>query len=188
MNASRVRWGAAVAAVLLMTPPVREALESRMAWHMFVQVPLLLACGALIASGATQRLRAALARWNSHGIAGLFAFALVTALLMIPRVLDLAVANIAVDAAKALALLACGALLRLSWTKAGLLVQAFFLGNVLPMTAAVGQAYQDSPLRLCNAYLRGDQVFVGKALVVLAAAVAIAWLGRATTMLMRRGA
>jgi hypothetical protein len=170
----------------LLTPPARHALESRMSLHMLVQVPLLLACGALLGTGLPARARAALDRWNSHGITGLLAFALVTALLMIPRLLDLAVANFAIDAGKVLALVASGVLLQLSWAKAGLLVQAFFLGNVLPMTAAVGQAYQDSPLRLCNAYLLDDQVWVGQALVIVTVVLAIAWLGRTAMLLVAR--
>jgi hypothetical protein len=184
----QLRACAVVLLLVILTPTLRHALESRMTWHMFVQIPLLLACGAALATGIPGRMRAALDRWNSHGIAGLLAFALVTALLMIPRLLDLAVANAAIDAAKALALLASGALLQLSWSQAGLLVQAFFLGNVLPMTAAVGQVYQDSPLRLCNAYLLDDQVRVGQALVGITIALAIGWLGHAAILLARREA
>jgi hypothetical protein len=67
-----------------------------------------------------------------------------------------------------------------------LLVQAFFLGNVLPMTAAVGQTYEDSPLRLCNAYLLDDQARVGQAMVALAVALAVMWLARAGMILARR--
>lgn len=186
MTARSVRAAAAAAFVLLITPPARHALEGSMVLHMFVQLPLFVACGAVLATSMPERMREAIGRWNSHGVAGLFAFALVTALLMIPRLLDLAVANAAIDVAKAFALAACGALLRLSWARAGLLVQAFFLGNVLPMTVAVGQAYIDSPLRLCNAYLLGDQVRVGHALVASAAAIALAWLARATVLLVRR--
>lgn len=186
MSLRQLRAGAALLLLVLLTPAARHGLESRMTWHMFVQIPLLLACGAALATGIPGRTRATLDRWNSHGIAGLLAFALVTALLMIPRLLDLAVANAAVDAAKALALLASGVLLQLSWPKAGLLVQAFFLGNVLPMTAAVGQLYQDSPLRLCNAYLLDDQVRVGQVLVGLTIAVAVAWLGYVAIRLARR--
>ena len=180
------RWCAAALLAALLTPAARHALEARMTWHMFVQVPLLVACGAALADAVPARCRAALDRWNAQGIAGLFAFALVTALLMIPRLLDLAVANVGIDAAKALALLAGGVLLRLSWARGGLLVQAFFLGNILPMTAAVGQAYQDSPLRLCNAYLLDDQVRVGQALVALAVALGAGWLGHAALVLARR--
>ena len=76
--------------------------------------------------------------------------------------------------------------MRLSWARAGLLVQAFFFGNVVPMTAAVGQAYQDSPLRLCNAYLLEDQVQVGRALVAAAVIVALVWLAQAARVLVSR--
>lgn len=186
MRARHLHAGAAAAFALLLTPPAREALEARMLVHMLVQLPLFVACGLVLASAVPPRAREVLAGWNANGIAGLLAFALVTALLMIPRLLDLAVANLMVDAFKALALLACGMALRLSWARAGLLVQAFFLGNVVPMTAAVGQAYQDSPLRLCNAYLLEDQVQVGRALVAAAVIVALAWLGRAAVVLVRR--
>lgn len=182
------RGCALVACALLLTPWARHALESRMSLHMLVQVPLLLACGAILAAGLPARVLAGSGRWNAHGISGLLAFALGTALLMIPRVLDLAVADVRFDVVKALILLACGAALRLSWPRAGLLVQAFFLGNVLPMTAAVGQVYQDAPLRLCNAYLLDDQVFVGQALVALAAAVGVVWLARAGAIVVRREA
>ena len=40
---------------------------------------------------------------------------------------------------------------------AGLLVQGFFLGNLLPMTAVVGDLVETSPTRVCNAYLLDDQ-------------------------------
>lgn len=174
------------AALLLLLGATRGPLEAAMRLHMLVQIPLLLACGVLLAAVVPARVRRAIERWNSHGIAGLLAFGLASAVVMIPRVLDLVVAHAALDAVKGLGLLACGVLLRLSWARAGLLVQAFFLGNLLPMTAAVGQAYQDSPLRLCNAYLLADQVRVGQGLVALAGAVALAWLAHATRLLVRR--
>ena len=186
MKVRHLHGCAAAAFALLLTPPAREALEARMLVHMLVQLPLFVACGLALASAIPPRAREALARWNANGIAGLLAFALVTALLMIPRLLDLAVANVTVDALKAFALLAGGMALRLSWARAGLLVQAFFLGNVVPMTAAVGQAYQDSPLRLCNAYLLEDQVQVGRTLVGAAVIVALVWLAQAARALVRR--
>ena len=74
------------------------------------------------------------------------------------------------------ALLLAGAALRLSWQAAGLLMQGFFLGNMLPMTAVVGQLYIDSPLRLCNAYLLDDQIRLGTWLIAVAALLALGWL------------
>jgi len=63
-------------------------------------------------------------------------------------------------------------------------VQAFFLGGMLPMTIAVGTLYQNAPLRLCNAYRLDDQQALGSHLVVLAVAVAGVWLVRTTRRLM----
>jgi hypothetical protein len=175
-------------ALLLLLPPARAALESSMSLQMLVQAPLFVLCGALVAPALGARWRGHFTRWNAHGIAGLFAVALATALLMVPRVLDLAVADARIDAIKALVLLACGFALRLSWARAGALVQGFFLGNVLPMTAAVGQLYQDSPLRLCNAYLLDDQVRLGQGLVIVSVVLGVAWFAQLLVALVRREA
>ncbi len=179
-------FAALAAFLLLLLPPARAALEASMSLHMLLQVPLLALCGAVLAGSLSARARERIARCNAHGIAGLFGVALAMALLMVPRVLDLAVADLRVDLAKALVLLACGAALRLSWAPAGALVQGFFLGNVLPMLGAVGQLYQDSPLRLCNAYLLDDQVRLGQALVGAAVAIGVVWFARLLTVLVRR--
>lgn len=188
MKAGARAWVACAAALVLLLPPARQALESSMTLHMLVQAPLLMLCGALIAAGLPAGWRARLDAWNAYGIAGLLATAVVLALIMIPRLLDLALTDWRIEAGKALALLACGGALRLSWRRAGALVQGFFLGNVLPMTAAAGQLYQDSPLRLCNAYLLDDQVRLGQLLVVLAVAAGVAWFARLVRTLVRREA
>lgn len=192
MNAPRLqapRWRAALglllAAVLALTP-ARALLEASMLRHMLVQAPLLLLAGALLASAAGPGLRAALARWNVLGISGLVAAGAVLGLLMVPRVLDLALAEPAVEAAKFALLLLAGAALALSWRPAGLLVQAFFLGNMLPMTAVAGQLYADSPVRVCNAYLLDDQARLGEWLIALACAAAVLWLAQvARTVVLR---
>lgn len=152
---------------VLALPPLRALLESRMTLHMLVQFPLLVLAGFLLARTLPARWRRRADAWNAHGIAGLVASAAILMLLMIPRVLDLALVDPRVEAAKWLALLACGAGLQLSWQRAGTLVQGFFLGNLLPMTAAAGQLFQDATVRLCNAYLLGDQVRLGQGLVLL---------------------
>jgi hypothetical protein len=174
------------ALALLALPPARQALESSMSVQMLVQFPLLALCGFVLAGALPVRWRLRLDSWNGYGIAGLFAVALVMAILMIPRVLDLALADGRIELAKWLALVLAGAALRVSWRRGGLLVQGFFLGNVLPMTAAVGQLYQDSPIRLCNSYLLDDQVRLGQMLVALAMAVGITWFAQLIRVLMRR--
>ncbi|MEJ8838727.1 hypothetical protein [Ramlibacter sp. AN1133] len=158
---------------VLALPPVRRLLESSMSLHMLVQFPLVVAAGYFLARALPTAWRRHVDGWNAHGIAGLLACALTLMVLMIPRLLDLVLVDARAEAAKWLALLACGAALQLSWRRAGLLVQAFFLGNLLPMMAAAGQLYQDAPLRLCNAYLLDDQVRLGQGLVILSVLGAI---------------
>lgn len=80
------------------------------------------------------------------------------------------------ELAKLTALVLAGMALRLSWRPAGLILQFFFLGNMLPMMGVVGWLYTESPLRLCNAYLLDDQIQLGNWLIGLAAVIAIVWL------------
>ncbi|MCD6679176.1 MAG: hypothetical protein LT102_00745 [Burkholderiaceae bacterium] len=173
--------GGALLAVGCVSWPLGNVLEAGMATHMLVQFPLLLLAGALLqpASSAGSGTGVRFGRgadWNRLGIAGLAFAACVLALTMIPRLLDLALVDVRVEAVKIVALLAAGAALRASWQRAGLVVQGFFLGNVLPMTAVVGTLYQDAPERLCNGYRLDEQVLVGTLLVALAVAGALGWL------------
>ena len=71
---------------------------------------------------------------------------------------------------------------------AGLLVQGFFLGNVLPMTAVVGDLVETSPTRVCNAYLLDDQAGRGRGWVGLTLATGLLWFGRLIVTLMQREA
>ena len=166
--------GLALAALLL--PPVRAATESSMTMHMLVQFPLLLLGGGLLAGALPPAGRRWVDRWNQLGMAGLLAAALALALAMVPRLLDLALVDARVEAVKFIVGILAGAALWLSWRAAGPIVQAFFLGNVLPMMAAVGLLYQESTSRVCNAYRLDDQQSLGFALVWLALAVLLAWL------------
>lgn len=171
--------------LVLALPPLRHALELGMWCHMAVQFPLLMLTGVLLASGLSQRQQAAVARWNAHGASGLLLAALVLSVGMVPRLLDLALLHPGVEAAKFAALVLAGAALRLSWRPAGVVLQFFFLGNVLGMMAVVGMLYIDSPLRLCNAYLLDDQARLGRWLVGAASVLATGWLGRVGWLLGR---
>ena len=184
-------WSVPAAAVLLMLlalPAARHYFEATMARHMLLQFPLLALCGFVLAAKLPRQWQAGMNRWNGHGITGLFATALVLALLMIPRVLDLALIDGRIELAKWLALILCGAALRLSWQPAGLLVQGFFLGNVLPMTVVVGYLFESSPVRVCNAYLLDDQERLGQRLVWISAGIALIWFGSLVRTFMLREA
>jgi hypothetical protein len=159
--------------------PLRPWLEASMLTHMLVQFPLLMLAGSLMAPAMPALASRALARWNGLGLAGLVLLAAVLSLVMIPRMLDLALADARIEALKFSALVVAGAGARASWRTAGTVVQAFFLGSVLPMTVAAGSLYSDAPVRLCNAYLLDEQQRVGAALVASAAACGVAWLALA---------
>ncbi len=170
---------------LMLLPPVRRMTESGMTAHMLIQYPCLMLVGALLVAALPARWLARAQRWNELGIAGLVGSALTLAVLMIPRVLDLALVDARVEAMKLIALIASGAALRLSWQRAGVVLQAFFLGNVLPMTAVVGTLYQESATRVCNAYRLDDQQILGQALVWIAIATAALWLVQVSTASLR---
>ncbi len=177
--------GAAMLLALAL-PPARNALESSMWLHMLVQAPALLLAGALLAGACGPRVRGVLARWNAYGVAGLVGAGLVLSLLMVPRALDLALVDPGFEAAKFALVLCAGGALRVSWQPAGLIMQGFFLGNVLPMMAVAGQLYADSPVRVCNAYLLDDQARLGAWLIGLASVLAVGWLAQvARSMVVR---
>jgi hypothetical protein len=164
--------------LVMLLPPVRRATEASMTAHMLVQYTSLLLAGGLLAEGLPARWQQAVQRWNELGIAGLVGSSLALAVLMVPRVLDLALTDLRVECLKLVALVLTGAALRLSWQRAGPLVQVFFLGNLLPMIVVVGTLYQDSATRVCNAYRLDDQQDLGLALVWVAVAVLVLWLLR----------
>lgn len=185
----RRRWLLFAALALLCVlalPAARRWLEAGMTTHMLLQYPLIALAGFLLAAALPTRWITRLNAWNTHGISGLFAMALILALLMIPRVLDLALVDGRIELAKWLSLLFGGAALRLSWQSAGLLVQGFFLGNVLPMMAVVGYLYESSPVRVCNAYLLDDQVRLGQWLIWISVGVALAWFAGLVRTLMKK--
>ena len=186
LGARAQSWvGFGLLTILILTP-LHAALESSMSRHMLIQYPALMLSGALLSAAVPGVLRRRLAPWNALGLSGFVAVALCLAVLMIPRVLDLALVNPGIEAGKTAALIVSGALLRHSWQIGGLLIQAFFLGYTLPMMGVVGSLYESAPARLCNAYLLDDQQNLGQGLIWLSVAIALIWLARAGRCLMAR--
>lgn len=151
-------------------------LESDMARHMLIEIPLVVAAGAYLARFAPGRVREAIARVDAFGLCGWLFAGLVMAFWMIPAALDAAVANATMNAAKFASLLAAGFLLRESLRRSPLALEAFFVGNFTWMAATVGLIYQDAETRLCLAYLTDSQQRAGEGLVIVAVVAFAAWL------------
>lgn len=160
------------------TPHARGLLEGSMFLHMLVQIPALVLAGYWLSAVLPSRLRQVLQSFNAYGVTGWALTSLVLGFWMLPRALDMAVADPAVDVAKFAVLLLVGLAIRLSLAVSGTVVQLFFLGNWAWMTATVGLLYVETPERLCNAYLSGDQTVTGYGLVLEALIISAAWLQR----------
>ncbi len=161
--------------LLLIFGPAGSALEANMARHMLIQIPLLVVLGYFSVQGLNSRWPAASLHLNAHGITGLLLVMLVNAFWMLPTALDLAVIDPRVDAIKAATLVLGGAALNFSWRAAGVVIQAFFLGNWCAMEILAGLLYQEASQPLCSAYLVNDQVDAGVGMVILATAISLLW-------------
>lgn len=162
--------------LLLFLPPVREALESDMALHMVVQLPLLLALGLILAPA----LRAAEPRWLAEadwlGIPGLLLVVFASSFWMLPRMLDRAIADPLVDLAKFISLPLLGGLpLGLSWRRMPGLGRAFVCANFIPKLGAIGGLYLAAPVRLCSYYRLDQQTEAGWWLVAIAVTLGLSW-------------
>lgn len=99
---------------------------------------------------------------------------------MLPRSLDMALANPAMEFAKFVSLpLLVGLPLALSWSRLPSIGRGFIAANLVSMLVVLGWLYLVSPMRLCNYYLLDQQRVLGWALLLLAAAVLVVWAGRA---------
>jgi hypothetical protein len=165
---------------------LRASLTALMSLHMLVQIPLLVLAGlfaeqawrgAHALRGSAGPARPAVRwSWNEYGLPGLLLVSLVGACWMIPKALDDALVDWRVAAFKYLGLPVCGWVLRASLRHSNVVIKLFFLGNFCWMSAIVGMVYLDQPIRLCNAYLQGDQDWSGRGLIALAIVWPSCWL------------
>jgi hypothetical protein len=163
-----------IAAVWLTLWWWRYSLESDMALHMTVQIPLLIGIGLLLAPLVRGREPTWLVEADWLGIPGMVAVVLVTSFWMIPRALDSALSDPLTDAVKFVTLpLAAGLPLGLSWRRTPPLGRAFIWANFIPKLGAIGGLYLAAPVRLCAYYRIDQQIEAGWALVIVAAALGI---------------
>lgn len=169
----------------LAAPPVRAWLEADMALHMLVQLPLLAGIGYCIGEtwmrarpgGAAARTLAGAQSFNAGGATGILAASFVMVLWMLPRLLDLARLDAAVDAIKFISVPAAGLAVALSWPRLPAIARAVVHLEVIATLLRFGWGYVAADERLCLAYLVDDQKVTGELLLGIGAAyaVAVAW-------------
>ena len=172
---------------------LRDAIESRMSWHMLGELPLLLASGWCAATLVLHRVRAR--RWlrrqrqiDWRGWTTAVTCSAVALVSMLPLALDAVLLWPAAAAAKYVAWWLAGWLLADGWRRMDGEVLLFGVGNLAWMMATAGLLYLDAPVRLCVNYLQDDQRHAGIGLVALALAVGILALRRALATPQSRGA
>jgi hypothetical protein len=176
MSTRRLLIAACGCWLLLWLPPLRSALESDMALHMAVQMPVLIALGVLLGFAARDHEPRSLAAADWLGIPGLVAVVLGTSFWMLPRALDQAIADWRVDLVKFLILpLVVGLPLGLSWRRMPPLGRAFIWANFIPKLGAVGGLYLGAPTRLCAYYRLDQQELAGWTLIAVAVALGLTW-------------
>ena len=176
-------WLVALAPLLFLIDPIRQGTESRMAWHMLLQFPLLLASGTCLAVWASKRTEwlRSYDRVDAHGLLGATLASCVLAYWMIPAALDMALLSESARWAKYASLWFAGFALGRSHTRISEGLALFFVGSLVWMMATVGLIYQTLPQRLCVSYLIDEQRWTGAGLVAAAAL-----LGVVTALFMAR--
>ena len=169
----------------LAAPPLRAALESSMALHMLVQLPLLAAIGyalgrawlQLPAHGAAGRVLGAAQSFNAGGVSGILIASFVMVLWMLPRFLDLARLDGGADALKFLSVPLAGLAVALSWLRLPAIARAVVHLEVIATLFRFGWGYLAAEERLCLVYLADDQQLTGLLLCCLGAiwAAAVVW-------------
>ena len=180
IRARRYTWlavSSTVAAVALSVPPLRSIIEQSMAWHMVVQMPLLVLSGWMVARALpSYRALRRLGEFNQFGLTGFILAQAITAYWMLPLAIDRAVVLPVFDVFKLASLFISGMLLADAFKRAPLAIQLFFMGYWVSMMAWLGVYLATTDLRLCNAYSLEGQIATGWGLLALGVALSAAWL------------
>ena len=167
--------------LLLAFPAVRSWFEHTMVRHMLVQMPLLALIGACFAAAWMHAHRDTLAaralhgvqRFNAGGATGILAASFILMLWMLPRCLDLARLDLAVDGLKFVTIPAAGLAVALSWGRLPAIARAVVHLEVIASFLRFGWGYLAADTRLCLAYLGEDQQRAGELLLWIGAAYAV---------------
>ncbi len=158
--------------LVLLTPPVKHALEASMTIQMLVQIPLLITVGLLMMRALPASGVAATSDWNYRGISGLVLATVTSTFWMLPLSLDAAVTSPLAAVAKYLSVpLLIGLPLALSWPRMSFVIRGVFLTECIATFFRLGWLYLASPERLCNLYMLDDQQRLGHYMLWIGAAL-----------------
>ena len=162
---------------LVLGTPLGGFLESSMAAHVMIELPLLALAGYLMARPFRHKWSQTLSIFNYGGIPGILVAAFTMAFWMIPKWLDSSLMHVDVAWLKYFSVtFLVGFPLSLSWGALHPLIAALLKIEFLVMLARVGWIYLISPERLCSNYLLDDQVLLGQGLLVVAAGLGLIWV------------
>lgn len=175
--AALTRAGIIALPAVLALPPLRSWLESSMTLHMLVQMPLLATAGFVSVAALPASCSRALANAVGGTVPCVLFASLASMFWMVPRALDLALAEPAMELAKFAVLpLLVGAPLGLAWPRIGVLGHGFVWANLASMLMVLGWLYRAAPVRVCNAYAVSGQLQAGEWMILLALVICIGWL------------
>lgn len=164
-------------ACALSLPPLRSLIEQSMAWHMVVQMPMLLAAGWLFAGRPDGAGDGPLPRtWDHFGLTSFMIAQAIFSYWMLPSAIDRAVVLPQADLLKLLSLFCSGLLLRRAMARSPGASQLFVVGYAVSMLFATGSFVATADQRLCNAYSLESQWKAGIGLVALGAIIGAVWL------------
>lgn len=153
-------------AMFLSIPQVRTSLVDSMIGQMVMQIPLLALAGFLLGSSIRRRERSP---YNDYGIPGLLIAIFASIFWLLPRSLDAALNSAFYETMKYITVpLFIGLPLARSWRRLAPTVKGFVWANLISMIFVMGWFYANSPIRLCNNYLKGQQTQLGMTLIVIA--------------------
>lgn len=175
----RKSWPA-VALLVVAAVALREPLERSMLSHMAVQIPVIASCGFLVGLRVERARSGWLARLqtcNGGGATGLLFAGFVMVAWMLPRLLDEARLDAAVDAVKVATVFGAGFAVAMSWPRCPRVCRGVIHLEAIATLARFGWGYLVAEQRLCASYLLADQQAAGAALLALAAvwSVVVLW-------------
>ncbi len=162
--------------LLLVAPPMRNALEQSMTTHVLIQLAGLATAGWLLGMAIRRHLPHVAFSINANGASGLVLGLIAMSFWMLPRTLDESIADPYVETAKFVTVpLLVGAPLALSWPRLNPVLRGLIKIKAVSALLVLGWIYIAAPDRLCTNYYQSDQVLLGQLMITVAGILAIAW-------------